>query len=138
MLPSLLFMLPVVVVDVGGERLDPAHTRSLVAKELDVEAVSADDPRATEATGRVDITSKDGKLTVRYRKVDGPIERSIPVASDPGRAEIDAAYLAGNLARDEASELTPAADAKPIESNAPWSEDDHRYAQLRAYVADLS
>jgi hypothetical protein len=142
MLPSLLFMLPVVVVDVAGEDLDPAHTRSLVAKELEVDAVAADDPRAADATGRVDIVEKGGKLTVRYRKVDGPVERSIPVASDPARAELDAAYLAGNLARDEASELTPKAPEKPAvqvaEPASPWSDDDHRYAQLRAYVTDLS
>lgn len=135
-------MLPIVVVDVGGDRLDPAHTRALVGKELEVEAIAADDPRAAEATGRVDVVSKDGKLTVRYRKVDGPIERSIPVATDPGRAEIDAAFLAGNLARDEASELIP---EKPENENAakeekpsPWGEDDRRYAQMRAYVNGLS
>jgi hypothetical protein len=142
MLPSLLFMLPIVVVDVGADRLDPAHTRSLVGKELEVEAVAPDDPRAAQATGRVDVVEKDGKLTVRYRKVDGPIERSIPVAPDPARAESDAAYLAGNLARDEASELTPKAPEKPAvpvtEKGSPWGEDDHRYAQLRAYVTDLS
>lgn len=143
MLPSLLLMLPIVVVDVGGERLDQDHTRALVGKELNVEAVAADDPRAADATSRIEITSKDGKLTVRYRKVDGPIERSVPMPSDPARAEIDAAYLAGNLARDEASELLPTAPAKPAKP-APASvattfgEDDRRYAQLRAYVDDLS
>ena len=133
-------MLPVVVVDVGGDRLDPAHTRSLVGKELAVEAVAADDPRAAQATSRIEIESKDGKLTVRYRKVDEPIERSIPVATDPGRAEIDAAYLAGNLARDEASELTPpsAAPPAPPPSKPYASADDHRYAQMRAYVNSLS
>jgi hypothetical protein len=145
MLPGLLFMLPIVVVDVGGDRLDPDHTRTLVAKELAVEAIAPDDPRAADATGRVEIATKDGKLTVRYRKFDGPIERSIPVASDSARAEIDAAYLAGNLARNEADELTPQrAPAKASEriresdAESPSGEDDRRYAQLRAYVNDLS
>lgn len=144
MLAGLLFMLPVVVVDVAGDRLDPEHTRKLVAHELGVEAVAPDDARAAEATSRIEVTgdAKTGKLTVRHRKVDEPIERSVPLHSDSARAEIDAAYLAGNLARDEAAELTPSPPRKPAEpareTAAPSSEDDRRYAQLRAYVLDLS
>lgn len=137
-------MLPVVVVDVGGDRLDPDHTRKLVAHELSVDAVAPDDPRAAEATGRVDVVTKDGKLTVRYRKVDGPIERSIPVASDPARAEIDAAYLAGNLARDEASELArPTGDEEPARPAPPVAvvqenEDARDLAQMRAFLTQTA
>lgn len=137
-------MLPVVVVDVAGDRLNPSHTRELVAKELSVDAVAPDDPRAAEATGRIVVTgsAKDGTLTVRYRKVDEPIERSVKLPDDPSRAESDAAYLAGNLARDEAGELTPQPRAIPapaaVDAPSSSSDDDRRYAQLRAYVGALS
>jgi hypothetical protein len=116
MLPgALLFLLPVVVVDVSGDRLDPDHTRQLVGTELAMDAVAPDDPRAAQATGRIEVrgNAKDGKLIVRYRKVDEPIERSVPLAGDSPRAESDAALLAGNLARDEASELAPVKPAMP-------------------------
>jgi hypothetical protein len=142
MLPAVFFMLPVVVVDVGGDRLDPSHTRELVAKELSVEAVAPDDPRASEATGRVEVVTSYEKLTVRYRKVDGPVERSIALAKDSARAEIDAAYLAGNLARDEASELVgqngqkekPAAPAQPASVVAQWNDDARDLAQMRGFL----
>ena len=88
MFPFLL-MLPIVVVDVSGDRLDPAHTRKLVEHELAVTAVASDDPRAAEATGRIEVTgdAKDKKLTVKYRKLDEPVERTIDLADDGARGE---------------------------------------------------
>lgn len=148
MLPSaLLFLLPVVVVDVTGDRLDPAHTRELVEHELSVTAVAPDDPRASEATGRIEITG-DGaakKLTVTYRKLDEPIERTIELADERSRAESDAALLAGNLARDEASELapspvkTPPVTGRPVQKGGTSDADDQRrLSELRGVLGRLS
>jgi hypothetical protein len=140
MLPAaLLFFVPIVVVDVDGGRLDPSHTRELVSKELSVTAVAPDDPRAPQATGRIDVVTDAGKLTVRYRKVDGPVERTIALANDVGRAESDVAYLAGNLARDEASELVPAENKQKKNAAASqpivaWQSDDRDLAQMRAFL----
>jgi hypothetical protein len=135
MLPF-LFLLPIVVVDVSGEHLDPAHTRKLVEHELGVTASAPDDSRVGEATGHIEIASDANgkKLTVKYRKVDEPIERTIDLADDGARAESDAAFLAGNLARDEASELAPR--AKPREPL--YSEDDRQLGQLHAFLKQTS
>lgn len=144
---AFLLMLPIVVVDVSGDRLDPAHTRKLVEHELAVTAVASDDARAAEATGHIEVTgdAKDKKLTVKYRKLDEPVERTIDLSEDTSRAESDAAFLAGNLARDEASELAPASPPpkaeKPNAANAAkaageslWTQDDRDLAQLTNFV----
>jgi hypothetical protein len=150
MLPALVLLLvPVVIVDVTGDRLDPSHTRELVEKELSVTAVAPDDPRAATATGRIEVKSNatDKKLTVKYRKVDEPVERTIDLSDDTARAESDAALLAGNLARDEASELAPP-PAKPappkkaekaVKSNeisiaSVWSDEDRELAHIDAFL----
>jgi hypothetical protein len=139
MLPSaLLFLLPVVVVDVTGDRLDPTHTRKLVEHELAITAVAPDDPRAAEATGHIEIASDANrkKLTVKYRKLDEPIERSIALPEDRARAETDAAFLAGNLARDEAGELAPSEpNSKSGDVAAALRNDaDRELAQLHAFL----
>jgi hypothetical protein len=146
MLPgALLFLLPVVVVDVSGDRLDATHTRELVGRELSVDAVAPDDPRAAQARGRIEVRTNptDKKLTVKYRKLDEPVERTIDLPDEPSRAESDVALLAGNLARDEAGELTPAPakppaavqPAKPSIAETLWSsEDDRTLAQMRAFL----
>jgi hypothetical protein len=139
MLEGLLLMLPVVVVDVAGDRLDHSHTRELVAKELSVDAVAPDDARAAEATGRIEVTTSEDKLTVRYRKVDGPVERSIALAKDARRAESDVAYLAGNLARDESAELAGDDDKKekpPSQPLVSWQDDDRDLAQMKTFLAE--
>lgn len=144
MLPALLLMLPVVVVDVAGDRLDPAHTRELVAKELSVDAVAPDDPRAAEATGRIEVSGNGAakKLTVKYRKLDEPVERTIDFSDDRARAETDAALLAGNLARDEGSELSPPPAArKPapkFEAETSEADDARRLSELRAILGHLA
>jgi hypothetical protein len=139
MVPAFLLMLPVVVVHVTGDRLDPTHTRELVAHELAVDAVAPDDPRASDATGRIVITTdaEGRKLTVRYRKRDEPVERTIDLASDRTRAESDAALLAGNLARDESAELTPPKEnAKPVAQTPVDSpaDDETDLARMRAFL----
>jgi hypothetical protein len=145
MLPGvILLLLPVVVVDVSGDRLDPAHTRELVEKELSVTAVTDDDPRAAQAMGRVEVagSAKDGTLTVKYRKLDEPVERTIKLAGDRDRAESDAALLAGNLARDEASELT-SSEEKEQKKSAPapsqplvkWNDSARDLAQMKSFLA---
>lgn len=147
MLPALLFLVPVVVVDVTGDRLDPPHTRLLVEKELSVTAVAPDDPRAATATGRIEVSgsAKDRTLTVKVRMAPHPVERTMELADDEGRAETDAALLVGNLARDEANELTPAPKAKPQPQPQPseparsqplvkWNDDERDLAQMRAFL----
>jgi hypothetical protein len=105
--------------------------------ELGVTAVAPDDPRAAEATGHIDIAAdgRNKKLTVKYRKLDEPIERTIDLADDDARVETDAAFLAGNLARDEASELAP--PAKKVREPL-YSEDDRQLGQLRAFLEQTS
>lgn len=138
----LLFLLPIVVVDVSGDRLDPAHTRELVEHELTVTAVAPDDPRAANADGRIDVTTDAAtkKMTVRYRKLDEPVERTIDLPADRARAETHAALLAGNLARDEAGELTPAKRRPPVPSIADTlsNDDDRRVRQLHAFLAQAT
>jgi hypothetical protein len=137
-------MLPIVVVDVGGDHLNPSHTRELVEKELSVTAVAPDDPRAATATGRIEMTGKasDHSLTVKYRKVDEAIERTIALPEDPSRAESEAVFLVGNLARDEASELAPQPKEKPKTERPAsvaatlWNEDDRELARLHAFVTE--
>jgi len=106
---------PVVVVEVTGDRFDAARLRARIGKELAATAVAPDDPRAATATGRVALASKNGErsLTATYRKMDAPVTRTIEIASDATKAEDDAVFLVGNLARDEASDLVPAKPAPP-------------------------
>lgn len=139
-------MLPIVVVDVSGDGLDAAHTRKMLEHELSVTAVAPDDPRAANAEGRIDVSTdaKEHKLTVRYQKVDNPVERTIDLPADAARTESEAVFLAGNLARDEAGELAPA--KKPDKPPPPppsvkdllSTEDDRRLATMRAFLTQSS
>ena len=116
------------VVEVSGDRLDPARVRAAVARELSVTAVAPDDPRAASATGTIEVTASAASSTLRvaFKKSRAPVVRSVALPEDPARAEVAAVFLAGNLARDEASELLgglrkPAAapDADPPTAPAP-------------------
>ena len=95
------------VVEVNGDRLDPARVRAAVARELSVTAVAPDDPRAASATGTIEVTASAASSTLRvaFKKSLAPVVRSVALPDDPARAEVAAVFLAGNLARDEASEL---------------------------------
>lgn len=134
---------PIVVVDVSGDRLDAARTRDAIGRELSAIAVSPDDPRAAEATGRIEVAAraKDRALTVTYRKLDAPVSRTVELPDDPARAESAAVFLAGNVARDEASDLVPAPSKpaapapKPTAPSTPAFDPDERdLAQMRAFI----
>jgi tetratricopeptide (TPR) repeat protein len=93
---------PVMVVDVGPG-LDAERVRSAVGKELEVTPVVPRDPRAPAAAGRLTIEARDQSLTVTFEKSGGaPVRRIVPLSADPVGT---AALLAGNVARDEASDL---------------------------------
>jgi hypothetical protein len=99
----------VVVVDLAADAVefDPAKLREAIGHELGVDAVASEDARAGQATGAV-VVSVDHdahQLVVTYRGNGHLITRRIGLPPDRAAAEREAALLAGNLARDEASDL---------------------------------
>jgi hypothetical protein len=111
-----------VVVDVSPPgSLDVYRLRAAIGVELGVDAVAADDPRAAAARGVVNVVvdAEGHHLTVAYRKKTEPESRTVDLPADPEAAQRAAVLLAGNLGRDEASELAaqlrraPAPAAKP-------------------------
>jgi hypothetical protein len=112
----------VVVVDVDAHAggVDAARLRQAIGEELGADAVAPGDSRAPGARGTVTVSIDRAAraLVVSYREKAGPIVRTIDLPADPDAALRAAVLLAGNLARDEASELadmlrkkTPAATA---------------------------
>ena len=116
----------VVAVAADAGEVDAAKLRAAVGQELGTEALSPGDPRAAGARGRIDVSvdRASHSLVVSYRGGAEPIERRVEL---PGTAEAiarEAVLLAGNLARDEASELVVAlrksrAAAAPAPERAP-------------------
>ena len=115
----------VVVVDVkaAASALDGVKVLQMIAKELHGDVVVPGDPRAASARGTIsiDIDRAHAQLSVSYVTREQPIERRLPLTGD-AEAQRDAVVsIAGNLARDEASELVaelrrPKAKAKPVTS----------------------
>jgi hypothetical protein len=109
----------IVVVDVPSDDggIDPARLRAAVGAELGAEAVAPTDPRATQASGtvRVSVDRATRTRVVEYRGDAEPITRRVELPEDADATERAAVLLAGNLARDEASELA-AALRKPKEA----------------------
>ncbi len=97
----------VLAVAPDARELDPGRLRLDVGQELGAQAVDADDPRAAGARGRIDVSIDRGasQLVVSYRGSAEPIERRVDLPADSGAIAREAVLLAGNLARDEASEL---------------------------------
>jgi hypothetical protein len=108
------------VVNAGGSGLDAAAIQSAVERELGV-ALSID-PNASE---RLEITLTGRRANVTYYRAQrDPVTRSVDLPRDDQRALATIAFLAGNLARDEAAELlkqlAPApADGEPDEVPRP-------------------
>ena len=126
------------VVEVKGDRLDPAHVRAAVGRELGAATIAPDDPRAGSAAGVITLETNtaDGSLVVRFQKHASPVQRSTRLPEDPARAETTAVYLAGNLARDDAKALLdaltpPAAKAAKIAADAETAHDDEDLRILR-------
>jgi hypothetical protein len=101
---------PVTVVDVApsAAELDAGKLRTSIAGELHSRVVAPDDPLAASAQGtlRIELDHATAKLTVTYVARRAPITRTIPLSVESAVARSQAVLLAGNLARDEASELT--------------------------------
>jgi hypothetical protein len=99
----------VVVVDVSAGKpwLDENRLRAAVASELEVEAVAPLDPRASRASGilHVSIDRAAHSLIIAYEGHTEPVVRRIDLPDSAAAAERAAVLLAGNLARDEASDL---------------------------------
>ncbi|MGH7436645.1 MAG: hypothetical protein ACRENE_13310 [Polyangiaceae bacterium] len=137
-----------VVVDVSPPgSLDAYRLRAAIGVELGVDAVAADDPRAAAARGvvLVVVDAEGHHLTVTYRKKTEPETRTVDLPADPEAAQRAAVVLAGNLGRDEASELAaqlrkaPAPAVKPAETApafvdvAPPDEAEQREAEKNAH-----
>jgi hypothetical protein len=110
-----------VVVELEGYELDPMLIQLAVAKELAVPVIEV--PTATSTTVRVAAT-KGGDLSVVVEQPGKP--RLMRAVAAPGRDDEvpeAAALLAGNLARDEATELLSELEPKPqpavAEASAP-------------------
>lgn len=110
----------VVVVAAGAGAVDGVRLRKAIGDELGVDAVAPGDPRAPLARGTIEISTDEAarSLVVSYREKNGtPIVRRIDRPGDDDATLRAAVLLAGNLARDEASEL-----AEMLRKKAPAPE----------------
>lgn len=79
-----------------------AELRQAVSDELHVPTTD----RAAPGSAALFIGRAEGRLVVRYRRPDGShVERSVPLPDAPRDVVRTSAWLAGNLVRDEATEL---------------------------------
>jgi hypothetical protein len=138
--------LTAVVVDAPRDEraLEGGRLRADVSAELGEEAVAPDDPRAGDAAGTIVIrvNRQAHALTVEYldhadAQSRAPrTSRTIDLPDDEVAIERAAVLLAGNLARDEASDLAaslrrPPAPARPAPAEVDEPDDDERIALTR-------
>jgi len=107
------------VITAGGSELDAGAIELAVEQELHVPLVI--DPSASE---RLEISVTGRRANVTYRAFGRePVSRAVDLPTDRARALETIAFLAGNLARDEASELlaqlTPPAEEAVTETPPP-------------------
>jgi hypothetical protein len=113
-------------LELGWRSLDPERVRAALERELGKPVLLSDDESAPLELE----VSEDGRLSVRYSRSAGPdLVRQVDLPADDERALEVMALLAGNLTRDEASELidslnaaapaAPAAPAPPPPAAAP-------------------
>jgi hypothetical protein len=98
----------VVVVAPDAIELDVARVRVAIGQELACDAVGPDDVRASSARGRIDVSIDRGarQLVVSYRGAGAEaLVRSVDLPGDAEATLRVAVLLAGNLARDEATEI---------------------------------
>jgi hypothetical protein len=97
----------VVEVAPAATSLEPDKLRALIANELHTDVVAPDDPRAGSAKGTVfvDVDAQHNRLSVRYVAHRAAILRQVPLPKDSASVRSAVVVLAGNLARDEASDL---------------------------------
>lgn len=117
----LLFALPLVAqsgktvvltVDVGKSGLDAAKIREEIAKEL--RGVNVSSTPVADAAGKLDVRVGDTSVKMTYETADGRrLERVVQRPKDASEDLEVIALLAGNLARDEASDLLGELGPKP-------------------------
>jgi hypothetical protein len=114
----------IVVVEVAPDssEIDTEALRAAIAAELGILAVMSTDPRRSARTGtiRVHVDRAKGELQVEYLAGPRAIARRVPLPAEREATLQSAVFLAGNLARNEARELTawlkpspPAAERGP-------------------------
>ena len=111
-----------VVVEVTPRgSLDAYRLRAAIGVELGVDAVGADDPKAEQARGTftVGVDQATHHLTVSYKARSDAIDRTVDLPGDPEAAQRAAVVLAGNLGRDEASELAAQLRRTPGDVRSP-------------------
>jgi hypothetical protein len=123
----------VVAVAPAAPELDVPKLRAAIGAELQADAVGDDDARATLAHGRFDVSVDRAarELVVSYSGGAEPLVRRVALPADV-RAEARAVVaLAGNLGRDEASELAAELrkSAPPAPAPAPPPASDPEKAQ---------
>jgi hypothetical protein len=98
----------ILIVDTLLEGIDAEAMRAAVSRELGVVAVPPSDPRAAVASGiiRVRVDPTKGELSVEYEERPRTILRSVPIPNNRDAVIKSAAALAGNLARNGATDLT--------------------------------
>lgn len=101
-----------VVITVGSSELDSPGLERALKRELGVPL--SFDPLAKN---RLEIVITGRRAHVTYYRTEGePVTRSVDLPRDHERALETVAFLAGNLARDEAAELLK--QLKPLEDSA--------------------
>ena len=96
----------VIVVEVWSDtdQLDANAVRLAIGTELGVIAVSPWDPRAPSSRGTIRVRIDGSNLEVEYEERHS-IRRRVPAPANTRATEKTAAFLAGNLARHEASDI---------------------------------
>jgi hypothetical protein len=108
-------------VDPASSPVDAVALRAAIGRELDATAVAAGDPAAARALGAfvVSIDRAEHALVMTYRPRDAPpVTRTIQLPEGDAAVVRAVAFLAGNLARDEASDLADALRAARSASSA--------------------
>jgi tetratricopeptide (TPR) repeat protein len=115
---------PIVTVEVSAAGQEPEALRAAVGRELAMSAVSPEDPRAGAATGHLSIVVRatEKTLTVSYWKAERSVavSRTVTLPDLAGRQVAESsAFLAGNVARDQAGELLETLRKRPAPPAPP-------------------
>src|SRR5262249_11843216 len=94
----------VVEVSSGADQVDADTVRLAIGSELGVVAVSPWEPRAPSSRGTIRVRIDAANLEVEYEERH-IIRRRVAAPASARAAEKTAAFLAGNLARHEASDI---------------------------------
>lgn len=103
-------------LELGSRSLDPERVRAALERELGKPV-----GLSVEQNAPLELTiGEDGRLSARYSRPVGPdLVRQVDLPGDDERALEVIALLAGNLTRDEASELIASLAAEPAPAPTP-------------------